>query len=440
MGVILLITFLYCLGLWLVFFKFKWIKFSPGWGIVSVFVGIHMFLAFLVGLRFVTPYSASARMVQHTIQLIPRLPEPTLLTAVLAPPDCPVKKGQPLFQFDRRPYEPKVRQLEADIRAADAGVLTHRHMVAAAEHKVTQFRAALVAATYDVRILGQDLEAAGEKVSKVNSELEYAKIQQRRYQDLAQQNAGPVEDAQKWRAQTQADEAGLKEASADAQRSRLRYDSQLDGVNTIVVSAAARLKEAESSLQEAQSSLEEAIAHVSSLKAQLTLARYYLDQTTMVAPENGHIVNLQVRPGMVAGILRVGGIASFICDDDRYLLATYFQEHLKYVQPGQPVEVELDLYPGQIFNGKVNGIWWANGEGQYLPSGIIPTFEPVNPQLPQGQFAVKIDLDGRYKARFPIGALGGAAIYTSDHGGLVILRKIAISMKTWFNWLYPMPF
>jgi multidrug resistance efflux pump len=99
----------------------------------------------------------------------------------------------------------------------------------------------------------------------------------------------------------------------------------LDGVNTIVVSAAARLKEAESSLQEAQSSLEEAIAHVSSLKAQLTLARYYLDQTTMVAPENGHIVNLQVRPGMVAGILRVGGIASFICDDDRYLLATYFQ-------------------------------------------------------------------------------------------------------------------
>src|SRR5260370_19546595 len=101
MGVMLLITFLYCLGLWHVFFKFKWIKFSPGWGIVSVFVGIHMFLAFLVGLRFVTPYSASARIVQHTIQLIPRLPEPTLLTAVLAPPDCPVKKGQPLFHFDR---------------------------------------------------------------------------------------------------------------------------------------------------------------------------------------------------------------------------------------------------------------------------------------------------------------------------------------------------
>jgi multidrug resistance efflux pump len=193
-------------------------------------------------------------------------------------------------------------------------------------------------------------------------------------------------------------------------------------------------------LREAQSSLQEAIATVSSLQAQLVLARYYLDQTTLVAPEDGHIVNLQVRPGMVSGIFRVGGIASFICDDGRYLLATYFQEHLKYVQTGQPVEVELDLYPGQIFKGKVNAIWWANGEGQYLPSDIIPRFEPVNPQLPQGQFAVKIDLDGGSRTRFPIGAQGGAAIYTSPHGGFVVLRRIAIRMKTWFNWLYPMPF
>jgi multidrug resistance efflux pump len=439
-SLILLITFLYCVGVWLVFFKFKWIKFSIAWGIVSGFVLLHVLLGLFIGLRFVTPYSASARIVQHTIQLVPRLPEPTLLTAVLVRPDCPVKKGQALFQFDRRPYEPKVRQLEAEIRAAEAGVLTHTYMVATAEHKVTQLRASLVAATYDVRILKQDVQAAGEKVSKVKSQLEYSKLQQQRYQSLAQQNAGPVEDAQKWLAQTQADEAGLKEAAADAQRSLLRFDSQVDGINTIVVSASARLKEGESSLQEEQSSLQEAIAKVTGLQAQLALARYYLDQTTMVAPENGRIVNLQVRPGMVAGIVRVGGIASFICDDDRYLLATYFQEHLKYVKTGQSVEAALDLYPGQIFKGKVDAIWWANGEGQYLPSDIIPTFEPANPQLPQGQFAVKIDLDGREQERFPIGAQGGAAIYTSDHGGFVVLRRIAIRMKTWFSWLYPMPF
>ena len=82
----------------------------------------------------------------------------------------------------------------------------------------------------------------------------------------------------------------------------------------------------------------------------------------------------------------------------------------------------------------------TNGAGQYLPSDVIPTFEPENPQVPQGQFAVKIDLDDASKMNFPIGAQAGATIYTSDHGGFVVLRRIAIRMKTWANWLYPMPF
>jgi hypothetical protein len=85
MAIVLLITFLYCFGLWLIFFKFKWLRFSPSWGVISAFVGVHLGLTFMVGPRFVTPFSASARIVQHTLQLIPRLPEPMLLTAVLAP-------------------------------------------------------------------------------------------------------------------------------------------------------------------------------------------------------------------------------------------------------------------------------------------------------------------------------------------------------------------
>ncbi len=172
-------------------------KFTPAWGVVSVFFGAHLGLTFVVGLRSVTPFSASARIVQHTIQLVPRLPESTLLTAILVQPDHPVKRGEPLFQFDRRPYEPKVEQLKADIRATEAAVLMHRNMVTTAEHKLTQLRAALIAAEYDVRVIGQDVQAAGDNVSKLSSELEYSKLQQQRYQSLAQQNAGPAEDAQK---------------------------------------------------------------------------------------------------------------------------------------------------------------------------------------------------------------------------------------------------
>ena len=156
----------------------------------------------------------------------------------------------------------------------------------------------------------------------------------------------------------------------------------------------------------------------------------------MLAPEDGHIINLQVVPGMVAGSYRIGAIASFIVDKDRYVLGNFFQEHLKYVKPGQPVEVALDLYPGQIFKGRVDTIWTGNGAGQLLPSGELPIFNPA-PNAAQTGFAVKILLNDTDFAKFPIGAQGAAAIYTSN-GGFAVLRRIVIRTYSWLNWLYPL--
>jgi multidrug resistance efflux pump len=420
-----LITFIFGLFVWLVFFKFKWLKLTPTWGVLSLFFVVHLLLTFVVGVRFVAPYSSNLKVVQHTIQLVPRLPEPTLVTAVLVQPDVPVKKGQPLFQFDRRPYEYQVRQLEAQIEAASASVESSRY-------KVEQLKAELASANQDVLMYKADLDSAEQKVVRTKSELEYAKYQQQLSQGLAHNGAGPEEDAQKWKAQMNADEAAVLEATADAQRSRLKYQSQWEGVNTTVAIATAQLKESEAAQEQAS-------ATITSEEAQLELARYYLDNTLMVAPEDGYIVNLQVQPGMVAGIFRVGGIASFIVDNDRYLLASYTQQNLKYVKVGQPVEVALDLYPGQIFQGRVDSVWWANGEGQYLPSDIIPKFYPADPMKPQGEFAVKIYLNNPSKVGLPIGAQGAAAIY-AGRGGFAVVRKITIRMHSWFNWLYPMPF
>src|SRR5208337_853836 len=88
---------------WLIFFKFKLLRLTPGWGFIFALFMIHVMLVFMIGLRFVTPVSANATMVQHTIQLIPRLTGPALVTEVMVQDNDRVKKGQPLFQFDRRP-------------------------------------------------------------------------------------------------------------------------------------------------------------------------------------------------------------------------------------------------------------------------------------------------------------------------------------------------
>jgi len=379
LGFVLL--FGYAFVVWLVFFKFKWLKFSIAWGFFSTFFALHLLIIFLLGLRYVAPASTEARVIQHTIQLTPRLSEPTLVTAVLVQPNVRVKKGTPLFQFDRRIYEAKVRQLEAQLAQARQNVL----------------------------IMKADIQVSTEKVVKLRSELDYARYQQKLSADLAKTGAGPEEDAQKWGAQVAADDAAIKEAQAEEQRSRLKYQSEIGGVNTTVAA----------------------------IQAELDQARFYLDNTLMVAPEDGYIMNLQVRPGMVAGDVRFGAIGSFICDADRYVLAKFFQENLKYVKPGQEVEMALDLYPGQIWRGKVAAIWQGSGSGQMLPSGTLPNFNYVPSEVPQGQFAVAITLDDPDQLKFPIGTQGRAAIYTSTTSPFIALRKIAIRGYTWFNWLYP---
>jgi multidrug resistance efflux pump len=419
-GLLILAIFLFVF--WVVFLKLKLLKLSPAWGVVFSLVFVHVLLIFLIGLRFVTPYSTDARVIQHTIQLIPRLPDPTLVTAVLVAPDVPVKQGELLFQLDRRPYEYQVVQLQAQIEAALATVVV-------CEAKVKQQQAGIVAANQDVLILGADTEAASAKVAKLKSEMEYARFQYERYRSLAEQNAGSEQDSQKWSTDLKSAEAGVKEAEAEAERSRFKYESQIGGVNTVVINADAQLKEA-------QAALKEAAANVAAEQAQLKLARYYLENTTIVAPADGHIINLQVVPGMVAGTVRFGAIATFIVDSDRYVLGNFFQEHLKYVKAGQPVEVALNRFPGQIFKGEVDSIWWANGEGQLLPSGDLPVFNP-GPNGAQTGFAVKIVMKNKNQEMFPIGAQGAAAIYTGG-GGFAALRRIVIRTYSWLNWLYPL--
>ena len=251
LGFVLL--FLYGLVVWLTFFKFKWMKFNITWALVSAFVGVHLLIIFLIGLRFMTPYATDATVVQHTIQLTPRLSEPTLVTEVLVEPNVPVKKGQPLFQFDRRPYEYQVRKLEAE----------------------------LAKAKQDVKVLKADMEVATQKIVKFKSQLTYARYQQKLSTDLAGRGAGPEEDAQKWTAQVAANRAAIKEAQAELAVAELQYRSEINGVNTTVAS----------------------------VQAQLDQARFYLNNTLMVAPEDGYVFNLQVRPGMVAGEVRFGAIA-----------------------------------------------------------------------------------------------------------------------------------
>ncbi len=201
------------------------------------------------------------------------------MTDVLVEEGAPVKKGQPLFQFDRRPYEYKVNQIQAQ----------------------------LAEAKQNVNVLKLNVEVAAQAATKAKVELSFTQYQKRMFDKLAQEQAVREEDVEQWLTRVNAAQATNDGAVAALERANVQYKSEINGVNTTVAN----------------------------IEAQLQQAQYYLDNTTLTAPEDGRIINLQVRPGMVSGIYRIGGIAALIADADRYVLATYFQENLKYVQPGQ---------------------------------------------------------------------------------------------------------
>ena len=157
---------------WLVFFKFKWLRLSPGWGLIFAFFVIHLMLVFLIGLRFVTPTSANATMVQHTIQLIPRLTQPAVVTEVMVHDNDRVTKGQPLFRFDRHPYEDQVAEIQAQ----------------------------LAQARQNVNVLKADVDIAMHKTSLTLAQLTYERWEKHAFDLLVTQNSAAREDVEKWQA------------------------------------------------------------------------------------------------------------------------------------------------------------------------------------------------------------------------------------------------
>jgi multidrug resistance efflux pump len=378
MGFAIALTIVYVVAVYLVFFKFKWIKFSLVWGIVSFWIGFHLMLVFLIGIRFYAPYTYDAHIIRNTIQIVPRLEGPTLLKEVLVEPNVPVKKGQPLYKFDRSIYEEKLKSAQAQLAAAEQ----------------------------NIAIMQADVEAATSQLAEAQAQLIYSQQQKSRFDKLSVEGGARQEDADKWDSEVDANTAAVSAATANLQKAQLSLDMNIGGVNTDVAQAQAAVAEAE----------------------------YYLDNTTIYAPEDGFIVNQQAWAGLVVGDFRIGAIAAFVTDRDPYMLAGFYQEHIKLVEPGQPVEIALDIDPGNIYTGKVKQIWWATGQGQYLPSGRIPNF--TFPKF-QGRFAVEVVFDDD-EAFLPAGGHGAVAVYTGRSTLFEVMRKINIRLYSWAQLLFPL--
>jgi multidrug resistance efflux pump len=173
-------------------------------------------------------------------------------------------------------------------------------------------------------------------------------------------------------------------------------------------------------------------AQADTTKAQLETARWDLSQTTVVAPGNGTMVNVMLRPGFFVAGMPFNEVMTFV-DDEYQIFALFNQNELHQVEPHNEAEITLDTYPGRVVKAHVDSIIWAQGQGQLEASGDLPktTFVP-----PPGRFPVKLVVGDSDRSLFvAAGARGSAAIYTEHLALIHIIRKVLLRVASYLDYV-----
>lgn len=388
MEIILLL--IYSFFVWLIFFKFKWLPWNFVSQVITISLPIFALTALILVLNVVAPSSADVRAINYVVQIVPRVSGRVIAVPVEA--NRPVRKGQVLFRIDPVPFQQDLAALEA---------------------KLPELQAKLDSAQAYQRELGEQLRSARAARDSVATRLQLAQRREQQTGELVQTGAGSRFDHEQ--AQTE----------AASQRSEL--------VATTAQMAQVQQKLSAQTREGQLSEVAQARAALVQLQAQIVEARWQLEQTTVLAPADGSVINLQLREGSYAASLPLTPVMTFV-EREQWILAMFAQNELGNVAPGNEAEIALKVYPNRIIKCRVDSVVWASGTGQLPISGMIP--QSGTTPLPPGRIAVRLRPDGRDRDVFiAMGAQGQGAIYT-EHGKLIhIVRRVILRVGTKLDWL-----
>jgi membrane fusion protein (multidrug efflux system) len=264
------------------------------------------------------------------------------LTDVLVGDNERVTAGQVLARIDDRDFKVALDQARADVAAAKAALASKQ-----AQLDVQQAVIAAAKATIEVDTATQT----------------FAQQENKRYTDLAATGFGSVQNAQA---------AQSKNASAEA-------TIQRDTAN--LASALKQVELLKAEIAQATA----AIARAAAIEQQ---AELNLGYTTISAPIDGVVGNRTLRTGQ---FVQAGTqLMSLVPSSGAYVVANFKETQLTHVGKGQAVDIDVDMFPGQVVHGHVDSLAPASGQEFALlpPDNATGNFTKVVQRIP-----VKIALD-----------------------------------------------
>jgi membrane fusion protein, multidrug efflux system len=253
-----------------------------------------------------------------------------------------VRGGQVLARIDDRDFKVALDQAKADVAAAEAAIASKQAQLDVQQTVINAAKATL------------DVDTANAT---------FATQENKRYTDLAATGYGSVQNAQS----AQSRNAG---ALAAIERDKANLASALKQVE---------LLKAEIAQSVAAASRANALQHQAELN---------LSYATIIAPIDGVVGNRTLRTGQY---VQAGTqLMSLVPARGAYVIANFKETQLTNVQAGQPVDIDVDMFPGQSVHGHVDSLAPASGQEFALlpPDNATGNFTKVVQRIP-----VKIALD-----------------------------------------------
>ena len=386
----ILLLGIYSFFVWLIFIKFKWLPWNITTQVIAAtipIIGITMLILFL---NIFAPSSADVRVMNYVVPINSRVPGK--VTEVPVEPNVPVRKGDVLFRLDRTPFEIQVRAAEANVES---------------------LRAQLISATANQRNLSQQLNEAVSRQGTARTQLALARQREAEFAELVRTGAGNRFD--------------LDQAQTDVQQRQ----NDLTAAEASVAQVQERL--AAKTPTGVQDEVAKVLAQIAAAEAQLADAQWNLEQTVTLAPADGYVVALALRPGVMVVPFPPVPAMTFI-EEEQWVVAYFAQNEVRKIEPGNEAEIALKTYPARIIKCDVEAIIWATAQGQLPISGMLPT--TGFGAAPDMRLAVKLRPVGADAELFLApGARGNGAVYTNGGKAIHILRKVFMRVGAKLDWL-----
>ena len=280
-----------------------------------------------------------------------------------------VHQGDPLVELQDDDYRAQVDQAKAAVEAARAGIEENLRQRELQDTRIAKALAGIDQAKAQIAAAEAGKEA-------VQAELIRARSERKRQEGLYQTHSTTQQNLES---------AVAAEGNLSAQFAS--RDADLNQAQTMLRSSelAAEAERRSKVVLEAQGAQLQADLHAK--QANLAAAEVNLGYTRIDAPGDGTVGERQVRPGQLVSPGTV--VISFVALT-KWVQANYRETQLTNVKIGDPAELRIDEYPGQLFRGKVMESAPASGSQFALlpPDNATGNFTKVVQRIP-----VKIALD-----------------------------------------------